>query len=61
MARVSRGTLMKATADLQTELEARIYESLWARVRRYFSDRVLRQKLVVARAAQKALDQGGDS
>lgn len=55
MARHSRGSLMQATATLQDELEQRIHEGFWARVARYFSDRALRKKLVLANAAKQAL------
>lgn len=54
--RVSRGTLMRATADLQAELEERINEGFLARIRRYVSDRELRDRLALARAAKVALE-----
>ena len=54
--RASRATLMRATADLQAELEKRIFEGFLARIARYFSDFALRRDLVAARRAQKTLD-----
>jgi hypothetical protein len=53
--RTSRATLQRATADLQTEVEARIFEGLIARIARYFSDRTLRKRIILARAAKEAL------
>ena len=57
--RLSRGALMRATFDLQAELEQRIMEGFWARVRRYFADYELRRRLISSRAAQKSIDKGG--
>jgi hypothetical protein len=54
--RASRETLRVATASMQSELEARIFEGAWARVRRYFSDRVLARKLLVVKIAAKRRD-----
>lgn len=54
--RHSRATLQKATADLQAEVEARIMEGFFARIRRYFLDRDLRKQLVVAKATKAALE-----
>lgn len=51
--RHSRSTLQRATADLQSEVEARIMEGFVARVRRYFSDRALRKKLILAKLAKQ--------
>lgn len=51
--RASRGTLLKATADLQDEVEARIMEGFFARIARFFSDRQLRKKLILAKLARR--------
>jgi hypothetical protein len=52
--RTSRGTLQRACADLQAEVEARILEGFWRRIRRYIEDRELRERLLLARAAKLA-------
>jgi len=54
--RQSRATLQTATVALQDELEARINEGLFARVRRYFSDQELRKRLVLARGARQVVE-----
>lgn len=55
--RHSRATLQKATVSLEEEVEARIMEGFVAHVLRYFSDRELRKRLVLAKAAASALRQ----
>ncbi len=54
--RLSRGTLQKATADLQDEIERRIYEGFWARMKRYFfTDPELRRRIALARGAKATI------
>lgn len=52
--RLSRETLMKMNAELSTEVEARIREGIFARVKRYVQDAELRKRLDLALRAQKA-------
>ncbi len=53
MTRLSREALKKATADLQDEIERRMNEGFWARMRRYFlTDPELRKRLALATAAR---------
>jgi hypothetical protein len=54
--RTSRATLQRACADLQAEVEARIMEGFFARIRRYFDDRILRKKLILMKAATKEVN-----
>jgi len=54
--RISREALAKATAILQADLETRVFEGAAARVRRYFTDRDLAKRIVVAKAAKKATE-----
>jgi hypothetical protein len=54
--RLSRATLQRTTATLQADLEERITEGFWARVKRYFSDKELAKRLVLARAARVVIE-----
>jgi hypothetical protein len=54
--RVSKGTLQRSLADLQAEVEKRIHEGFLARIRRYFLDRELQKRIVLARGVRKHLD-----
>jgi hypothetical protein len=54
--RVSKATLQHSLADLQAEVEKRIHEGFWARVKRYHLDRELRQRLALARGARTLIN-----
>jgi hypothetical protein len=55
--RVSRATFTRELESLQADVERRMFEGFWARVRRYFlDDPELRRRYKVAMAAKHALE-----